>query len=41
LLVVVLIIIAANFGVHGDGATGGDFADLGGCDGGGDGGGGD
>ena len=43
LLVVVLMIIAENFGrgIQGDGGPGGDFADFGGCDGGGDGGGGD
>jgi hypothetical protein len=43
LLVVVLMILAENFGrgIQGDGATCGDFADFGGCDGGGDGGGGD
>ncbi|QOG18963.1 MULTISPECIES: hypothetical protein [Bradyrhizobium] len=44
LLVVVLMIIAENFGrgIQGDGGIGGDFSDAGGCDGGGgDGGGGD
>jgi len=43
LFVVILMIIAENFGrgIHGDGAAGGDFPDFGGCDGGGDGGGGD
>jgi hypothetical protein len=39
LLVVVLMILAETFGMHGDGSTGGDFFDFGGCDGGGDGGG--
>ncbi|QAU47240.1 hypothetical protein [Bradyrhizobium guangzhouense] len=41
LFVVILMIIAENFGrgIQGDGATGGDFFDAGGCDGGGDGGG--
>jgi len=43
LFVVILMIIAENFGrgIQGDGTTGGDFPDFGGCDGGGDGGGGD
>jgi uncharacterized membrane protein YgcG len=44
LFVVILMIIAENFGrgIHGDGASDGDFSDAGGCDGGGgDGGGGD
>jgi len=42
LFVVILMIIAENFGrgIHGDGG-GGDFPDFGSCDGGGDGGGGD
>jgi hypothetical protein len=42
LLVVVLMIIAENFGrgIQGGGAGGGDFSDAGGCDG-GEGGGGD
>ena len=42
LLVVILMIVAENFGrgIQGDGATGGDFFDASGCDG-GDGGGGD
>lgn len=41
LFVVILMIMAENFGrgIHGDGASGGDFLDSGGCDG--DGGGGD
>ncbi|MDH6259008.1 hypothetical protein [Bradyrhizobium sp. BR13661] len=43
LFVVILMIIAENFGrgIQGDGAAGGDLPDFGGCDGGGDGGGGD
>jgi hypothetical protein len=43
LFVVILMIIAENFGrgLQGDGDAGGDFLDFGGCDGGGDGGGGD
>lgn len=39
LIVVVLMTLADVFGLHGDGTSSGDFADFGGCDGGGDGGG--
>ncbi|WP_164988230.1 hypothetical protein [Bradyrhizobium betae] len=37
LFVVILMIIAENFGrgIQGDGDSGGDFSDAGGCDGGG------
>lgn len=40
LFVVILMIIAENFGrgINGDGGAGGDFSDACGCDGGGDGG---
>ena len=41
LLVVILMILAENFGRGIQGGDGGDLPDFGGCDGGGDGGGGD